>query len=119
MPGPGFILIIDDDADIRESLSEMLSDEGHRVRVAANGQEALTLLRRSPAPCMILLDLMMPIMNGWQFVSEQAGDPVLASIPVWVITAAGDAHPPPAGVTGVLRKPFRLDELLHVVGQHC
>ncbi len=119
MPDHGFILVIDDDADIRESLSEMLSDEGHRVQAAANGQEALDLLRGSPAPCMILLDLMMPIMNGWQFVQEQATDPVLAAIPVWVITAAGDAHPPPAGVTGVLRKLFRLDQLLDVVGQHC
>ncbi len=119
MPGPGFILVIDDDADIRESLSDMLTDEGHQVCVAANGQEALDLLRRSPAPCMILLDLMMPVMNGWQFVVEQASDPALAAIPVWIITAAGDAHPPPPGVTGVLRKPFRLDQLLNVVGQHC
>ena len=119
MAGAGFILVIDDDADIRESLSEMLIDEGHRVRMAANGREGLDLLRTSPTPCMILLDLMMPVMNGWQFVREQAGDPLLASIPVWVITAAGDAHPPPPGVTGVLRKPFQLSQLLDVVGQHC
>lgn len=119
MPDHEFILVIDDDADIRESLTEILSEEGHRVRAAANGQEALGLLRSNPAPCMILLDLMMPVMNGWQFVQAQAGDPSLAAIPVWVITAAGDAHPPPPGVTGVLRKPFRLHELLHVVDSHC
>jgi CheY-like chemotaxis protein len=114
-----FILVIDDDEDIRESLSDLLSDSGHRVRVAANGREGLRLLRGNPAPCMILLDLMMPIMNGWQFVQEQSGDPSLASIPVWVITAAGDAHPPPAGVSGVLRKPFRLNDLLNVVERNC
>lgn len=114
-----FILVVDDDAEIRESLSDLLTEEGHQVRAAANGKEALELLRRTPAPRMILLDLMMPVMNGWQFVRETAGDPVLSGIPVWIITAAGDAHPPPPGVTGVLRKPFRLRELLDVVHRHC
>ena len=114
-----FILVVDDDAEIRESLSDLLSDEGHLVRAAANGKEALELLRQTPAPCMILLDLMMPVMNGWQFVTEAAGDPALATIPVWIITAAGDAQPPPPGVSGILRKPFRLRELLDVVDRHC
>ncbi|MFL5308395.1 MAG: response regulator [Polyangia bacterium] len=114
-----FILVVDDDVEIRESLSDLLSDEGHRVRAAANGKEALELLRQIPAPCMILLDLMMPVMNGWQFVTEAAGDPALSAIPVWIITAAGDGHPPPPGVSGVLRKPFRLRELLDVVERHC
>ncbi|MES1209366.1 MAG: response regulator [Pseudomonadota bacterium] len=114
-----FILIVDDDAEIRESLTDLLSDEGHRVRAAANGKEALDVLRQTAAPCMILLDLMMPVMNGWQFVTEKAGDPALSRIPVWIITAAGDAHPPPPGVTGVLRKPFRLRDLLDVIGRHC
>ena len=68
-----FILVVDDDAEIRESLSDLLSDEGHRVRAAANGKEALELLRQTPAPCMILLDLMMPVMNGWQFVTRGSG----------------------------------------------
>ena len=77
------------------------------------------MLRQSPAPCMILLDLMMPVMNGWQFVTEKSGDPALSAIPVWIITAAGDAHPPPSGVAGVLRKPFRLDELLELVQRNC
>ncbi len=112
-------MVVDDDADIRESLTDLLSDEGHQVRAAANGKEALELLRQTAAPCMILLDLMMPVMNGWQFVTEKSGDPALSGIPVWIITAAGDAHPPPSGVTGVLRKPFGLRELLDVVGRHC
>jgi CheY-like chemotaxis protein len=114
-----FILVVDDDADIRESLSDLLSDEGYRVRAAGNGKEALELLRQTAAPCMILLDLMMPVMNGWQFVAEKSGDPALSGIPVWIITAAGDAHPPPPGVSGVLRKPFRLSDLLDVVDQNC
>ena len=119
MTADEFILVVDDDAEIREALSDLLSDEGHQVRSAANGKEALDLLRRTPAPCMILLDLMMPVMNGWQFVTETAGDPTLSGIPVWIITAAGDAHPAPSGVTGVLRKPFRLRELLEIVQRHC
>lgn len=119
MTADEFILIVDDDAEIREALSDLLSDEGHRVRAAGNGKEALELLRQTPAPCMILLDLMMPVMNGWQFVTEAAGDPALSAVPVWIITAAGDAQPPPPGVSGVLRKPFHLRELLDIVQRHC
>ena len=65
------ILIVDDDPDIRDSLKEVLEDEGYEVNGVANGREALDYLRKSPRPCVILLDLMMPVMDGWQFRKEQ------------------------------------------------
>src|SRR5579862_4602951 len=65
------ILIVDDDPDIRDSLKEVLEDEGYEVNGVANGREALDYLRKSPRPCVILLDLMMPVMDGWQFRREQ------------------------------------------------
>src|SRR5262245_34872901 len=81
------VLIVDDDYDIRATLHEILSDEGYDVASSANGFEALQALRSGTAPCLILLDLMMPVMDGWQFRAQQLSDPTLASIPVVVLSA--------------------------------
>ncbi len=91
MRSPGFekrasgrtLLVVEDDADIRDALDGLLSMEGFRVTGCSNGREALDWLHASPKPDLILLDLMMPIMDGWQFRVAQKEDPELATIPVW------------------------------------
>ena len=107
-----FILLVDDDVAICDAITDLLADHGHEVRAAANGREALAVLRSGARPCMILLDLMMPIMNGWQFAQEKECDPELAQIPMCIITAAGPTLQPPPDALCVLPKPFQLARLL-------
>jgi CheY-like chemotaxis protein len=88
--GARTIMIVDDDPDIRAALGELLECEGYEVVGAANGAAALALLRSgTAAPCLILLDLMMPYMNGWEFRAEQVRDPALREIPIILLTASG------------------------------
>jgi CheY-like chemotaxis protein len=82
-------LVVDDDVHIRESLSEYLQEEGFDVRSASHGLEALEVARRGPRPDVIVLDLLMPVMDGWDFRAAQLASPDLADIPVVVISAAG------------------------------
>lgn len=112
--GPGPVFIVEDDADTRECLGDILSEEGYSVYTAANGLEALALLSGIPAPCLILLDLMMPGMNGWDFLEAMRGVPGVPEVPVVIVSA----YEAPAGYP-VLRKPVSLDELLRVVERHC
>jgi CheY-like chemotaxis protein len=86
------VLVVDDDDDLREMVAEMLELEGFDVRAARNGREALDFLRSNPAPSVIVLDLMMPIMNGQEFRTEQLRDETLARIPVVLLTAAYDGR---------------------------
>jgi CheY-like chemotaxis protein len=114
------ILIVDDDPDISEALTEALEASGYEVAAAKNGVQALDWLRRSPAPCLILLDLMMPVMDGYEFLEQQKRDPKLASVPVVVITAGRRiAGPKMIDVADVLLKPFALGRLKSVVQQYC
>jgi CheY-like chemotaxis protein len=117
------VLIVDDDHDIREAMSETLEMEGHRTHCAANGREALEALRREEGArtCVILLDLMMPVMNGWEFREEQRRDERLAAIPVVVITADAEAREKAARLeaSGVLRKPIRGEDLVRTVEKYC
>ncbi|HMI85566.1 MAG TPA: response regulator [Polyangiaceae bacterium] len=117
MASPGYILIVEDDDDIREALTQILELEGYVVREAANGREALEISAREPVPSLILLDLMMPVMDGWQFRSEQLKDPTLSKIPVVVISADASVHEKVAsfGAASVLPKPISLDRLLRAV----
>ncbi len=103
------ILVIDDDSDIREVVGEALEFAGYQVAAARDGREGLALCR-SFRPTLILLDLMMPGMSGWEFRAAQLREPSLAGIPVLVVTALG--HDPDIKVSAVLAKPFRLDDLL-------
>jgi CheY-like chemotaxis protein len=117
-----FVLVVDDDPDIRESLETVLGIHGHPVATAADGSEAIELLRRKAAPpCLILLDLMMPGMNGFEFRAELEADPVLANIPIIIITGAGVLVDERAGSlrAEVLRKPFDLKALLTTVKRFC
>jgi len=112
------ILIIEDCEEIRVDLAELLSDEGYQVVTAQHGAEALTLLEAGLAPSLILLDLMMPVMDGWHFREQQLGKPQLASIPVLLLTGASNAqrHARDLNVEGYLEKPFSFEELLRTVG---
>ena len=110
------VLIVDDDEDIRDALKDLLEDEGYRVLTADNGRDALETLAGGAAPRVILLDLMMPVMDGWQFRIEQKKDPLLAAIPVVVITAAGDVGEMDVDV---VPKPIDLERVLGAVARHC
>jgi CheY-like chemotaxis protein len=115
------ILIVEDDASVREALVVFLEGEGYSVVEAGDGAEALARLRGNESVGLILLDLMMPIMNGWEFRDAQRRDPRLASIPVVIITADNSAVPKAAqsGVAGCLVKPLEFPELLSYVDRYC
>jgi CheY-like chemotaxis protein len=105
-------MVVDDDDDIRETLESLLTEEGYAVSAYQNGRAALDALRAGERPAAILLDLMMPIMDGWDFRREQLADPALASIPVILVTAAGLERVNPEDFTEVLRKPLKLERVL-------
>src|SRR4051812_27516902 len=111
------VLIAEDDDATRRSLASLLGRAGYTVTAAANGREALEALRHSPRPDLILLDLTMPVLDGWQFLQEQKRDPTLASIPVVVVSGATEPDQQAAalGVAALLRKPVELGRLLDVV----
>lgn len=110
------VLLVDDDFDLRDALVPILEYEGHRVVSAANGQEALDRLQSMAPPSVILLDLMMPVMNGEEFRAEQLRDPRLASIPVVVLSAHAYAEQRAAQIGArCLKKPFDVDVLLDEV----
>jgi len=115
------ILVVEDDLDLLEGLAELLEAEGYQVRRARHGLEALGFLRAGPIPHIILLDLMMPIMNGWQFRHEQRMDSELSKIPVIVISANTDlpAHAEWLEANDYLQKPIRPEALLAVVERFC
>jgi CheY-like chemotaxis protein len=115
------LLVVDDDPGIRESLADLLHDEGYVVMTAVNGQDALTRLRASGSrPCVILLDLMMPVMSGPEFYDEMRSDPGLADIPVVVISADGNAKLKAQSMGGeLIPKPVRFETVLHAVENHC
>ncbi len=117
MPDPKTIVLVEDDDGIRETMAALLEDEGYRVVPAANGEEGLAALRGTGDPCLVLLDLWMPVMNGWQMLEAMRDDPALCKVPVVVISAAGDL-PPPKGAAAFLRKPIRLETLLENVNQY-
>jgi CheY-like chemotaxis protein len=117
------VLVIEDDADILRAVVQVLEDEGYPVRAAENGRVALAALREPGArpPCVILLDLMMPIMDGWQFRAEQRKDPNLAGIPIVVLSAHGSVPQHAAALEAAmyLKKPIDLDLLLDTVKRFC
>jgi CheY-like chemotaxis protein len=116
------VLIVEDDRDIRETLAEVLVEEGYDVVTASNGAEGLTRLQAGrPIPKVILLDLMMPVMNGRQFVDQQQRSSELAAVPIIVLSADG-AHAEHAAsihAAGCLRKPLHLGQLLDMVAGIC
>lgn len=114
------ILVVEDDRDIRDSVVEILEDEGYAVSDAGGGQEALERLASGPVkPDLILLDLMMPGMNGYQFREEQLKREEYRQIPVVVITADATAQDRvgPLQAAAFLRKPIKIQPLLNTIKQ--
>ena len=112
------ILVVEDNIDIQESLKATLELEGFNVFTADNGKEAIEQLGIIPTPCLILLDLMMPVMNGWEFVEEISKDIMLSSIPIVVVTAIGDSNKSPK-TDGYIPKPINYEALISAVCKHC
>jgi CheY-like chemotaxis protein len=116
------VLVVEDDEDVREAIQEALEEEGYAVSSAANGAVALDALRASEElPSLILLDLMMPVMDGERFLRELRGDARLQGLPVVIVTADGRAHAK-ASVLGAqegLKKPVRMGDLLSTVSRYC
>jgi DNA-binding response OmpR family regulator len=118
----GTIVIIDDDRELRDTLRDVLEAEGWRIETAPDGALGLacvrTLVANGAPPALVLLDLMMPVMDGWQLSRALAEDSALAPIPVLVLSASGDTrhelHTRP-----MLRKPVNLDGLLDAVAKHA
>ena len=117
----GSVLVVEDDPELLHSLSEVLQSEGYGVARARHGLEALGRLRGGTRPSVILLDLMMPIMNGWQFRYEQRQDSDLAKIPVVVVSAKSDSrqHAEWLEADGYISKPIDLNVLLGTLSQYC
>ena len=111
------MMVIEDDEGVRESIAVLLREEGHTVETASGGAEALRLLRQRPLPTLIVLDLMMPEMDGIDFRRAQLADPALRDIPVIIISARPDVAQQAAalGAEDFLQKPMSFAELLHVV----
>jgi CheY-like chemotaxis protein len=112
------ILVVEDDADLRASVAQTLQEEGYEVDVARNGRDALEALTRS-APDLVLLDLMMPVMSGWEFRERQRNHPQYGHIPVVVMTATSTLEAAAIDATDLLPKPLALEELLSVVRRYA
>ncbi len=115
------LLVVDDDTDLREALEEVLRDAGHAVLGAGNGREALEVLARArPLPGLVLLDMMMPVLDGLGFAQEMHAVPEWKGIPVVIFSAsAGNANVArEVGACAYLRKPVDVEVLVDTVGQH-
>lgn len=121
MSCPGSIVIIEDDEDIREAMHSLLELEGYPVISFENGKDAIDALKEYSDPCLILLDLMMPIMNGWEFLKarKSLGDTIVA-IPVYIVSAiASQQEAEKTGASGYIKKPVDADILIRIVEDYC
>jgi CheY-like chemotaxis protein len=110
------VLVVEDDADLRNELAELLAEVGYRVHACANGAEALAQLEQAPPPSIILLDLMLPVMNGWNFFSAIRDDPRLAHVPV-VVMSTGERLASAPVSTAYLEKPITREVLLEALAR--
>ena len=121
LPTHRTILLVEDDQDVRAGIADILRDAGRIVVEAVDGADALSKLETVESPCLILLDLLMPQMDGFEFLQRLKEHPNAPQFPVLVISAHGKAssaeHYP--GVLGTLRKPFSVAELLSWVSEYC
>lgn len=114
---PFQVLLVEDDVDIREAIADLLEEFGYAVRAACNGREALDVLATEYLPDLILLDLMMPVMDGWALKAELAESKALQAIPVVVLTADVNVTGLAGSLPGsdYLRKPIAVDQLLRML----
>jgi CheY-like chemotaxis protein len=117
-PSKGTVLLVDDDQDVRRLICEGLTAAGYKVVGARHGREALDYLRSSALPDLIVLDLVMPVMDGWEFRRQQVAEPALATIPVLILTVV-EAPLMPTGAAAYLKKPFEFPRLINIVGILC
>ncbi len=113
------VLIVEDDVELREMMAQLLALEGFQARAVANGREALDYLGEGARPHVILLDLMMPVMDGWEFRRQQQSDPTLATVPVIVLSALDHRRAAEVDAVAFLKKPLDFDRLLELVRQYC
>jgi CheY-like chemotaxis protein len=113
------ILIVEDDRDIREALASALRVEGYDVQIASNGKEGLEKLAAIERPCLILLDLMMPIMSGLDFLAAIRQHDALATLPVVILSAYSALAKEAQGAAGFIRKPVDLDVVLQIAERYC
>jgi CheY-like chemotaxis protein len=111
------VLVVEDEDDLRESMQEALTLNGYTVVAAHDGQEAIAALGSIEHCCLVLLDLVMPVMDGWTFYAQMQARPAFAAIPVVVHTSAPGGAP--TGVARVVRKPLELAGLLSLVREFC
>lgn len=113
------IIIVEDDPDIRDTLRDLLSDEGYHVHTATHGQEALSMLRKQaiPGPDLLMVDLLMPVMDGFELLNAMKDDPQLQKIPTMVLSASTVSQLPEH--VSMLKKPIALDVLLAEVHKRC
>lgn len=111
------VLVVEDELELREMMREALELNGYAVVTANEGREALDAMARIERPCLVLLDLLMPGMNGWDFFDEMRARPELAHVPVVVHSSVPSRAP--IGVNRVLQKPLDLDGLISVVREYC
>jgi CheY-like chemotaxis protein len=113
------VLIVEDDDDLREMMAQLLTLEGFQAAAVTNGSEALDYLHTTDKPNVILLDLMMPVMDGWEFRRRQQADPSIAPVPVIVLSALDRARTATVDAAAFLKKPLDFDHLLELVRAHC
>jgi CheY-like chemotaxis protein len=114
----GWVLVLEDNEAIRDAMRLAIEFQGHKAYMASNGLEGLDILENRPKPCLILLDLMMPVMNGWEF-SERIGEKEhFSAIPVVVVTAYAERLGK-VRASEVIKKPFDLQTLLRIIQQYC
>ena|SRR5689334_10604549 len=113
----GTVLLVDDHPDSLDVLRQLLELDGRQVITANDGQEALQCVKSNPIPCLIVLDLIMPRMNGWEFLQNKNVDPRIARIPTIVVSATPSDLP--AGATDQLTKPVDVDRLRALVSEYC
>jgi len=113
------ILVVEDNDDVREMMAVTLELEGHEVATAVNGRDALHKLHTGEKPCLILLDLMMPVMNGWEFRRALEREPEFRDVPVVVVSAATGDMMKRTDAAAYLPKPLDMDQLLDVVCDFC
>lgn len=115
------LLLVEDDDDLRENLAFLLSRRGHSVETASNGREALARIDPDDPPCLIIADLMMPVMDGWELREQLATDPKLATIPVVLLSGVADLADKARDLDAIahLKKPVNLPQLYDLVQQHC
>jgi CheY-like chemotaxis protein len=111
------VLVVEDEEELREMMRDALELNGYLVVTAEHGQDALDKIGGIEHLCLVILDLLMPVMNGWDFVERMRQRAELTSVPVVVHSSA--PADPPAGVTRVLQKPMNFDRLLSIVGEYC